>query len=89
MLFRTVYASFLVAHQLLFCAIKVPEKYVTGLISVLLLCHWHKTLEFPLFEALLGYGDCNMGLLKKISFKQFNMSWHSLNHMKGVFFFNK
>ena len=28
---------FLVAHQLLFCAVNVPEKYATGLISLSLL----------------------------------------------------
>ena len=51
MLFRTVYASFSVAHQLLFCALKVPEKYVSGLISLSLLCGWHKTPEYALFKA--------------------------------------
>ena len=51
MLFRTAYASFSVAHQLLFCAVKVPEKIVTDLISLSLLIDWHRTPEYALFEA--------------------------------------
>ena len=51
MLFNTAYASFSVAHQLLFCAVKVPEKYATGLMSLSLLCGWHRTLEYALLEA--------------------------------------
>ena len=79
MLFSIAYASFSVVHQLLFCAVKVPEKYATGLISQLLLTGWQRTLEYALLEAsvyrmygLLGSGNCNSGLLQKISFKYSN-----------------
>ena len=51
MLFSTAYASFSVAHQHLFCAVKVPEEYETHLKSWLLLCGWHKALEYTLLEA--------------------------------------
>ena len=76
MLFNTAYASFLVAHQLLFCAVKVPEKYVTGLISLSSHCGWHRTPQYALLEAsvyntqsLLGSGNYNMGLLQNISLR--------------------
>ena len=51
MFFNMAYGSFFVAHQFLFCAVKVPEKYATGLISLLLLCGWHRTPEYALLEA--------------------------------------
>ena len=79
MLFTIAYASFSVTHQLLFCAVKVPEKYATGLISQSLLAGWQKMPEYALLEAsvystygLFGSGNCNSGLLQKISFRYSN-----------------
>ena len=52
--------------------------------------------EYTLLEAsiysmygLLGSGNCNNGLLQKISFKYSNASWHLSDQMNGVFFFSR
>ena len=96
MLFSIAYASFSVEHQLLFCAVKVPEKYATGLISWSLLTGWQRMLECTLLEAsvysmfgLFGSGNCNSGLLQKISFRYSYACSHLSDHMNGVFFFNR
>ena len=38
---------------------------------------------------LLGSGNCNNGLLQKISFKYSNASWHLSDQTNGVFFFSR
>ena len=86
--------SFSFAHQLLFCAMNVPEKYATGLISWSLSTSWQRMLEYALLEAsvystygVLGSRNCNNGLLQKTSFKYSNASWHLSDQTIGVFFF--
>ena len=87
---------FSVSYQLLFCAVKVPEKYATGLISWSLLTDLQRTLDYALLEAsvysmygLFGSGNCNSGLLQNISFRYSNACWHLSDHIKGVFSFSR
>ena len=74
----------------------VPEKYATGLISWSLLTGWQRTPEYALLDTssystycLLGSGNCNNGLLQKISSKYSNASWHLSDQINGVYFFSR
>ena len=83
-------------HQLLFCAVNVPEKYATGLISWSLSTGWQRMPEYTLLDpsvystyGLLGSRNCNNGLLQKISFKYSNANWHLSDQMNGVLFLSR